>query len=202
MSNYEKTRSAMAQAFLAYDQEAMIRRFRLRADADWLYLTCLGRLHRISRHTGLAEWSADGFKTVHPAGFSESMVFYDLLCNAKPGAVLAGQFVNQSQLARLHSGALAPGSSTSGKAFDGREAALSAACEAMGGGKTIGGDGAYLLPLLEQIPVVLRFWSSDDEFPASLQLSWDKNILDFLHYETVCYAAGYLLDRLRAAMES
>ena len=160
------------------------------------------RLHRISRHTGLAEWSADGFKTVHPAGFSESMVFYDLLCNAKPGAVLAGQFVNQSQLARLHSGALAPGSSTSGKAFDGREAALSAACEAMGGGKTIGGDVAYLLPLLEQIPVVLRFWSSDDEFPASLQLSWDKNILDFLHYETVCYAAGYLLDRLRAAMES
>ena len=36
--------------------------------------------------------------------------------------------------------------------------------------------------------MILRFWESDDEFPASLQILVDKNILDFMHYETLMFA--------------
>ena len=40
----------------------------------------------------------------------------------------------------------------------------------------------------------------DYEFPASLQLLWDTNTLDFVHYETTYYIAGHLLSRLRELM--
>ena len=46
------------------------------------------------------------------------------------------------------------------------------------------------------LPVVLRFWDADEEFPASMQILTDRNILDFMRYETLmfvrlpCAAAG------------
>ncbi len=200
MSNYETTKRRMQAAFLQYDQTAMIRRFRLRHDGSYLYLNSLARAYRINRRSGLVEWSGDGFAVAEEAGFNETMTFYDLLCNARPDAKLAGEFINMSQLTRLQSGSHAPGSMLGGTQFDHRDAELARACEALGGAKTTKGDVAYLLPLLDCLPVVLRFWSSDEEFPASLQLSWDRNTLDFLHYETVCYAAGHLIHRLREEM--
>jgi hypothetical protein len=57
---------------------------------------------------------------------------------------------------------------------------------------------ACRLPLFDFLPVVFQFWSADDDFPASIQLLWDKNTTDFMHFETVWYAAGYVLDRLAA----
>ena len=51
------------------------------------------------------------------------------------------------------------------------------------------------------LPVVLRFWESDDEFPASLQVLVDRNILEYMHYETVMFAIGHLLERVREEME-
>ena len=202
MSNYETTKHLMQAEFLRYDQEAMLRRFHLRHDEDYLYLTCLARPYRIHRRTGLVEWSGDGFATVVEAGFNEAMTIFDLLCHTRPEARLAGEFVSMSQLTRLHSGSHAPGSSIGGAQFDHREAELARACEMLGGAKTTKGDVAYLLPLFDCLPVILRFWSSDEDFPASLQLSWDRNTLDFLHYETVCYASGMLLSRLREVMNA
>jgi len=201
-SNYEKTKHLMQDEFLRYDQETMIRRFKLRHDADYLYLRCLNRDYRIDRQTGLVEWSNDDFATTVEAGFNEAMTFFDLLCHSKPGAKLAGEFINMSQLTRLQSGSHAPGSMFGGKQFDHRDADLARACEALGGSKATKGDVAYLLPLFDCMPIVLRFWSSDEEFPPSLQLSWDKNTLDFLHYETVCFAAGHLIHRLHQEMDA
>lgn len=202
MSNYDKTKHEMSAAFLTYDQETMIHRFRLRHDEDYLYLRSLAREYRISRSTGLVEWSSDGFATTTEADFNEAMTFYDYLCYSKPGCRLAGEFIAMSQLARLQSGSLAPGGDMFGsKAFAHRTDDLARACEALGGSKASGGDVAYLLPLVDCLPVILRYWDADEEFPSSLQLSWDKNTLDFLHYETACFAAGMLLRRLREAMD-
>ena len=48
--------------------------------------------------------------------------------------------------------------------------------------------------------MILRFWESDDEFPASLQILVDKNILDFMHYETLMFAMSHVLRRLKEEM--
>ena len=46
------------------------------------------------------------------------------------------------------------------------------------------------------LPVRLKFYFADEEFPASLTVLWDKNILDFIRYETVYYLAACLFSRL------
>ena len=85
-------------------------------------------------------------------------------------------------------------------AFAGRTEALAAACEKMGGEKAGAGDVSYNLPVFQALKLRLSFWDADDEFPASLSLLWDENVLDFMRYETTFYAAGYLLDRLSGWM--
>ena len=59
--NYEYMKEQMQRKFLEYGQERMIRKFRLRHDAQYLYLECLEREYRISRTTGVVEWTEDGF---------------------------------------------------------------------------------------------------------------------------------------------
>ena len=45
ISNYEKMKNEMANAFLKYDQEAVIRKFDLKYDEAYLYLDLLNRAH-------------------------------------------------------------------------------------------------------------------------------------------------------------
>ena len=55
---------------------------------------------------------------------------------------------------------------------------------------------AYELPLFPFLPLILRFWEADEDFPASMQVLVDKNTLDYLHYETLMFALSHLMTRL------
>ncbi|MBD5152363.1 MAG: DUF3786 domain-containing protein [Oscillibacter sp.] len=201
MSNYEITQRKMARAFAEYDQEAMIRKFHLSADGSYLYINFLNRPYRIHRRSGDVTWMDGG--SLREAGFEDAMTIYDVLCNAREGCAAAGEFASINHLMKAagkpeQNGVL---DARQIRLFDHREQALSQACRALGGTEYGKGDVAYRLPLFDFLPAAVQFWSSDDEFPASLQLLWDKNILDFMHFETVWYAAGYLLDRLQELVE-
>ena len=103
-------------------------------------------------------------------------------------------------LSAVQGGTLAKGSDffqEAGKYFDGKKDALARACERLKGRKVEKGDVAYELDLFPFLPVVLRFWESDEEFPASLQILVDRNILDYMHYETLMFAISHMLNRLR-----
>ena len=52
ISNYDKQVDIGRKIFLDYDQEALIQKYTLDADADFLYLTYLGTKCRINRKTG------------------------------------------------------------------------------------------------------------------------------------------------------
>ena len=71
------------------------------------------------------------------------------------------------------------------------------ACRALHGIPQPKGDVAYQLALFPFLPVLLRFWDADEDFPASLQVLLDKNTLNFIHYETLMYALSHLMRRLR-----
>ena len=107
VTNYDKTKMSMAHVFLQYNQTAMIYKYSLEHDSDWLYITFVNRIYRISRKTGSVQWSDNDSETVHEA---------------------------------------------------------------------------------------------DDEFPASLQVLADKNILDYMHYETLMFALTHLFCRLKEEM--
>lgn len=46
-------------------------------------------------------------------------------------------------------------------------------------------------------PVAFRFWEGDEEFSPVITLLWDKNSLDFMHFETLYYVMNHLLERLK-----
>lgn len=181
--------------FLHYDQEAMA----VRNDGDFLYLSFCGCPHRVRRADGRIFRQA-GAGWVAADSHGEVLTVFDFLCDAKPHRVAAGEFVSMASLGghvhqglSLHSGALE-------EAIDREPERFRSACLALGGVPGEGGDLCYDLELLPGLPVRLRFWYSDEEFPPVLDLLWDRNTLDFLRYETTWYAAGVLRRHVREAM--
>ncbi|MGI6005970.1 MAG: DUF3786 domain-containing protein [Ruminococcus sp.] len=204
ISNYDKMKNDMASVFLQYNQENMIRKFALASDKNYLYMECLNRRYRVSRSTGQVEWSEDDFITAKSADYNEAMTIYDLLCNSVENCHLAHEWVNVKSLPAVLGGNLVRGGDFfqhAAEYFDGKTEALAEACEALGGKKREKGDVAYELPLFPFLPVVVRFWNSDEEFPASLQLLTDKNMLDYMHYETVMFALSHLVSRLKEEIQ-
>ena len=56
------------------------------------------------------------------------------------------------------------------------------ACISLSGKELEKGDVAFKLNLFPFLPIIIRFWEADDEFPASLQILADRNTLDYMHY--------------------
>ena len=117
----------------------------------------------------------------------------------------AGEYVNMKSLSSIQGGSGALGGGLFlriAKKFDHKSELLSYACEKLDGIKYGKGDVAYQIPLFDFLPVVFQFWDSDDEFPASLNMLADKNMLEYMHYETVWFAVGHLMARLQEEMDS
>lgn len=204
-SNYEITKKKAQGEFLEYDQEHIIRKFQLEHDDDYLYIRFAGRDYRIDRRTGKVEWSEDGFGSAAEAGYDETLSIFDILCYSKDGCCLSGRFGKINSVKGTTRRASAPGNELfhpSAQYFDHRMGALCLACERLGGIREKVGDVSYRIPVFDFLPVILQFWESDEEFPASLQLMWDENILDYMHFETTFYVASHLLCRLRELMET
>lgn len=206
VSNYDVTQQQAAAMFLGYDQTEMIRKFALQHDEQYLYLPLVGRRHRIDREIGVVEYvSNDGsWKT---ADFNAAMTIYDLLCYSKPDCRAAGEFINMKSLSAIKGGSISSGGVGDGfydrtaARFDHKNAQLIRACEVLGGSEYGRGDVAYQIPALAGMPVVFQFWDSDEDFGASIALLFDKNILDFIHYETVWYLTSHLLSRIAEQMD-
>lgn len=204
ISNYEITKRRVQSDFLKYDQEKMIQKFSLESDDKYLYIKFIGHLYRIDRSTGYLEWSEDNFKTCTEGDFNEALTIYDLLCDSKENCRASGDYINLQSLSSLQ-----PSSKKLGdglfhgkeKVFDHKEELLCSVCDKLGGIKAGKGDVAYEIPLFDFLLCRIQFWNSDDEFEAQLQIFMDKNILDFIRYETVWYAVGHLMRRLTEELE-
>ncbi len=202
-SNYEITKRRAGKEFLRYDQQKMIEKFHLEHDGNYLYLTFVARRYRIGRTDGLAEWKDAKTGAYTEAGFNEALTIYDVLCDAQENCAPAGEFVNMGSLSKIQGSSHALGDSLFGaweKRFDHQDSRLAAACEKLGGIRYPKGDVAYQIPLFSFLPVVFQFWDSDEEFPASMQILTDRNILQFMRYETVWYALSHLLERIGEEM--
>ena len=195
-SNYDQMRDQMRGEFLKYHVEPMVKQYGLIQDETDIYIIFVGRQYRVSKVTGRVDRQEEG--TWPQADFSESMTIYDVLCYAKEDAFLTHEYVPVSGLKGIVQSAT-PGMKTfrqRAKGFAGRGLELERACQALGGTPFPVGEVAYVLPLFEFLPVVIQFWDADEEFEAELVLKWDRNIQDFMHFETTFYAAGCLLQWL------
>ena len=152
-NNYEIMRDQMAGAFLRYDQEAMIQKFSLKHDADFLYIRFVGREYRIARHNGAVSWEDTDSKTVYPADYNAAMTIYDVLCCSKENCHTSGEMVSIESCASVQGGSLSSQNRSffqhAADWFDKEPSVLSAACESLGGACLARGDVAYQLNLFD-----------------------------------------------------
>lgn len=202
-SNYDVMRDRMELEFAKYDQDAMIRKFDLKSDASYIFLRFVGRDYRIHRATGRVEWYSTAQQAYIHADYSASMTIFDMLAWFRPDCKLDGQFVPTSEFGGMVQSASSDAGIFSGQAtyFAGRCEELRRACLELGGKPAATGDVSSIIPLFDFFPVMVQFWDADEEFGAVLKLMWDKNATDFMHYETIAFATGHLIERLKECME-
>lgn len=252
-SNYEKTKRACAQAFCETDHGALIERFSLEQDADYLYVRFFEQPFRLSKRTGIierreeceasgapgapgapygaaatpgapatldtaaasasvgaAEAGAAALETStettwSEAQFNEAMTIYDLLGYAQPACRASKTMINMKSL-HTKIAATAPRPSSIYAAQEARLAALEAqksgilaqAARALGGIPLDKADASAQFTVMDDLAMQVHLWLPDEDFPASLQFFWDENVLQYMHYETVWYANGFILEELEA----
>ena len=202
-SNYELQVDMGKKIFLEYDQEALIRKYRLEADELWIYLCYLHTPCRISRPHGHIEEYIDSSWQVCRE-FATVMTIYDLLCFHQ--GEVAPSFLGQWCAVGTFSPIGWSNTYTSKYAsfFSGRIADLKTACSAMGGTflpRLAGADVTCQIEVTPFFSVLLQYWEGDEEFPPKLMLMWDRNTDQFLHFETTFYLQGDLFARLKNHLE-
>ncbi len=189
--NYAKQADLARKIFLTYDQSALEQLPTVTSDADFLYLNFLATPHRICRKTGHI-FRKTGTQWTPADAHGVVLTLFDYLCDAAPGRAPAGVFVSMASLGKHVHQTLALYSGALDHKIEEDPAAFRRACLALGGTEVPGGDMSFVVPLFDDLPIQLRFWHADEEFPPKLDLLWDKNTLQFLRYETTWFAAGIL----------
>lgn len=201
-SNYDKMVYVARDIFLEYDQEKLIRKFQLSADDEWIYLEYLKTSCRISRESGRVEEELSAGVWSECCAYNTVMTIYDLLCYSKgdEAPVLSGEWCTSANFLVI-SGSPPGGNFTQkfAELFQKHKDGLKMACENLGGiphQSAAKADIAYMIPVTSYFPVVVQLWEGDEEFPPELLLLWDKNAMDFLHFETSFFLQFDLLSRL------
>ena len=195
--NYRIQMQNAQRFFLTYDQEKLIRKFRLKADDDFLYLTMFSSPYRLNRHTGELERFKEDWEDANT--FGEVMTILDILCDSKDNRYLTGKWMSTQMFGKyFHSGLLEPEYDALADAFDKAPGSLWKACKALGGHPIAGGDEAYAVEIMDGLEIGIFFWHADDEFPAQLRFFWDENAPMYIKYETMHYTLGYLRQLLRS----
>ncbi len=213
--NYEISRDRAEKYFLQFDQEEIIRTHHVEADESWIYTTFLHDRYRIDRAGGHMQKSRDGFVTVEEAGHGDTLTIFDFLCHNMT-AHGAEEAKAANRAACTLSGKWAPVNSLKGRPktvgvgaglfeshsrlFDEDPEGFAAACEALGGRRVPYGDIGFQIPVWGEVEVIIKFYASDDEFPAQTTVLFDENLLSFIFYETVFYMTMFVLERIAEEM--
>ena len=181
--------------FLTYDQTAMP----AEKDENHLCLPFCGCDYRISRADGhIFRRAGDVWLPADSHG--EALTLFDYLCDARPDRAPANAFATIAALGSHVHRQLATQADALDLRIDRDPGLFRAACAKLGCAEAAGGDLCFRMNLFPDLPVLLRFWHSDEDFPPKLDILWDRNALQFLRYETLWYAAGLLRQRLAEAM--
>jgi len=197
MNNYAISRDRAQAYFLNFDQQELIQKWNLCHDENTLILVFFGETYAICRKTGVVT------KNGIPAGFEETLTIFDLLCHEGQSKRICGRFapVNSLRGAAKGAGVEKDFYRNYADTFDHAPDTFSAACLALGGKSVPMGDMGFRFTMFGDLDVILKFYHSDEDFPASVTLLWDENLLDFMFYETVFYAAGFLLKMIASKMD-
>ncbi len=197
INNYEISLQNAMKRFCGYDMTQLSQRPGVSDRGEYLQTSFLGMETRIYKKTG--QVTVDG----EPADFCEALSVFDWLCDGKPDAKDSDEFAPVSSLpgVLVRGQGLLMTAPELAKLIDDAPDQFRTICDSIGGQPVHGGDIACKIPIFPNLSMVLKFYHSDEEFPPDITFLWDKNILQFVRYETVYYIAGtikkHLINSLR-----
>lgn len=202
MDNYALSQENARKHFLQFDQNQIGSRPDVTVTEDTFSFPFLGSTASVSRKTG-AVTIEDQKHICRQADFSQAFTVYDWLCTSEKNAQPANEYCPVHALPGVvvRGKGLSMTGGTLPALIDQKPQIFSQACEAIGAVPVDLGDIGWKIPLFPRIFVLVKFYYSDEEFPASMTILWDKNILKFIKYETVYYAADCLLEEIRRNMD-
>ena len=195
--NYAIQAGMAKQRFLGYDQQTLIRKFRLEYDEEYLYIKLLCKPYRINRTTGDVAYREDG---VWQDGNShgEVLTLLDLLCDSREDRYLTGKWKNMQAFGMMfHQNLLEEGRDQTAEWIDREPEAFHRACARLGAERIPGGDFGYAVELFDGLKIGMLFWHGDEEFAPRLRFLWDENAKMYIRYETMFYAVGLLKKELK-----
>lgn len=199
VNNYEIMFKRAEQEFLKYDQEKMIRGCGLRADEEYIYITFFYAPYRIDRKTGYAERRV-GENSWRHCNYSEGMGIFDLICDPTPYRQLSGEMVDNSYFAKVG----VPGGRSMFQDYADRFCEnlekFNEVCLAMGAEPWGKSDAGFKFEITRFFPMVLLLWEGEEGIPAAMSVLWDKNMTDFLHFETAQFIIGHVLEEINTAI--
>lgn len=204
LSNYEIAKRKTQKQFYQYNHEEISEKLHIPLEDGYLYLEFLSRNYRVHCQTGYVEWSEDDFAHVKEADYNEVMILYDILCYSQKNAAPSNEFTLIQRLSNVQNAASYAGKGAFKKeeAFlDGKTATLAKALEKLNGKPYGKGDVSFRLPVFRSLDVIVSFWNSDEDFPAQIKFLCDRNILQYMHYETVWYLTSHIMQRIKELME-
>lgn len=195
-SNYEITLQNAMKRFCSYDMTVLSQRPGVTDGGEYLQTRFFGMNTKIFKKTG--EITVDG----QPADFCEALSVFDWLCDRKENAKASGEFCPVHSL---------PGVVVRGKGLmmDAPEVAeiidhnpgiFEDIITKIGGKPRNIGDIGAEIEIFPKLTMQMKFYHSDEEFPPSITFLWDKNILNFVRYETVYYLCGTIKKHLLTIM--
>lgn len=193
-SNYEKQCEDWRQKFLTMDQEDICRRLpEVKKTEDQLTLWHYGREFAVDRNDGTIRVISDDKKV----DIMPKLNIYTLFWYAKKGALQTGNWIPFRELKdaapfekAFQQGILEPLAAT----FSGHEEILDSAVKNLRGTR-ISASGFQIFAF-SCIPVKLKFWDADDEFPSQANLLFDSSATDFDHVESIVTIATEALYQL------
>ncbi len=198
--NYAIQAQQARQRFLTYDQEKIIGKLRLQADETWLYIPMLGRMYRIGRKDGNFQRQAgDAWQDANT--YEEVMTLLDLLCDSREDRHLSGRWKNMLSFGLMFHQNLLEEKDPWAERFQAEPEKFRKACLALGGVEMPQGDVSYAIELFDGLRICVQLWFGDEEFPPNLRYLWDENAMMYLKYETMYFARGMLLQRIKEEME-
>ena len=198
--NYAMQAEKAKESFLHYDQEALIRKFRLRADENYLYPVMLSDTYRLSRITGdLSRQAGDTWVDANSHG--EVMTLLDLLCDSREDRFLTGNWKSMQAFGnQIHRNLLERPRDAAAEQFAQNMDRFEGACRSLGGTPVPMGDMGFAIELFDGLEIAVALWQADEVFPAALRYYWDENALMYIRYETMYYAVDLLRSRLKGSM--
>lgn len=197
-ASHEALAEQWRTAFSEYDPLRISRILHLETDRNHLYISYFQRPYRLRLKDGILEkraqdnWSCELY-------FNEAMSIYHLLHYTKDLPSNSGIWVPNTSLkgAGVHSRSLYdPLLPPFAARFSGKILLLESACKRLGGIRLSRGDISYQFTAFPRVPLQLIFWDADEDFPAQIQILFDRQVTDFVHFETTGCIISDLLELL------